>query len=516
MKFIALIAAAFAVLSVSAQTSDSPYDKEYGYEEGLCRVEYKGKFGYIDEKKREVIDLIYSSASDFHEGLAKVSLDSKKFGYINKQGKVVVPLEYEELMYGFNDGLSPAKKNGKWGMITDKGKTVIPHEFDNLYYPFEGLALAAKKSTNNQTLYGFIDEKGRTKIPFEYANAASFVDGVARVKKDNRFGFVNARGDVVIPIQYEAAEYFKEDLAAVKIGGRWGFINRENKLVIPAIYNKVTAFKSGEAEVLLGEKAFFIDKTAKKLPNGRWLLLFTKGLKTGEQFWYRGDDLSDPALKEKYSQGFRYYDIAQNTDKLEYFIIMSKFYTPWQSGVHHKYNNDQMWDKVKEFYKDGRNITTASYGQGKWSFIATDMGRNAQGVAVTNSSFPYTSIEKYWKEKKYITNTTYGDDKWLVSVRRMDYDDQIVEEFDYNIWDQEMVDGYAKKGYYITSLAKEKATTYVVFTKGSGIKDQLLLWSDDIPIREIKQYWDKGYQSYRTYYMPRNTTLDKSDYDFWF
>ena len=98
----------------------------------------------------------------------------------------------------------------------------------------------------------------------------------------------------------------------------------------------------------------------------------------------------------------------------------------------------------------------------------------------------------------------------------MDYNDQVVEEFDYNIWDQEMVDGYAKKGYYITSLAKESSTTYVVFTKGTGIKDQILLWSDDIPIREIKQYWDKGYQSYRTYYLPRNTTLDKGDYDFWF
>src|SRR5690606_34729878 len=105
-----------------------------------------------------------------------------------------------------------------------------------------------------------------------------------------------------------------------------------------------------------------------------------------------------------------------------------------------------------------------------------------------------------------------GDGKWFIVVRKARYDGQQVEKF-YGGGIQKTVDEYKKKDYYVTAVASENDDYYVVFTKGMGIKEQIFLWGDDIPMREINQYWAKGYQSYRSYYLPRYTTFDKSDDD---
>lgn len=112
----------------------------------------------------------------------------------------------------------------------------------------------------------------------------------------------------------------------------------------------------------------------------------------------------------------------------------------------------------------------------------------------------------------------YGNGKWVVVLRNVNYTGQNLRLYQGG-WDQDDVDAHAKYGYHPTSVAVEDDKYYIIYTKGSGIKEQVFLWSEDIPMREINQYWDKGYQSYRTYYLPRNTTLDKDsdpDWDFLF
>ena len=55
----------------------------------------------------------------------------------------------------------------------------------------------------------------------------------------------------------------------------------------------------------------------------------------------------------------------------------------------------------------------------------------------------------------------------------------------------------------------------VVFTKGTGIKEQLLVWSDELPLRELKSYWDKGYKSYKNFYITRSVIIGDSNEDLW-
>ena len=514
MKYLLFLTAFVCTLSVSAQTSDSPYEDEFEYSDGLSRVYYKGKYGYIDEKKKEVIDLKYLRAKDFKNGIAQVSLDGKYFGFINKQGKTVIPLEFEDFGYEFRDGVINAKKQGKWGLLNNKGKILVPFQYDYIRFPEDGLSVARIKK-GEAKVYGVVDENGKTVVPFEYDDIEDYSEGLARVRKNGLFGFIDKKGKIVIPITYPLAKNFSDGLAAVSNKEKkWGFIDKSNAFVIRPAYNQVVPFKGGEAEVLLGTDAYFIDKTGKKLGKGRWLFHFTKGIKHGEQFWYRGADPGAQALKDKFKEGFRYYDVVQNHHKREYFIVMSKFSTSWQSGIFYRYDGDKIWDKIKEQYKDNRNITALSYGVDKWSMISSSLYTNPGEGASTNSSFPFTSIEEAKKKRRFVTNLAYGDGRWIVVMRGASYTDQFVR-LRLGGWDQEEVDEQEKKGYYPTSVAVEDNSYYIIFTKGAGIKEQVFLWSEDIPMREINQFWDKGYQSFRTYYLPRNTTLNKDSGDDW-
>ena len=57
----------------------------------------RGKFGYFNEKGEKVIDFIYSEATDFQNGLARVRFN-KKWGIINTKGEVVIPIKFDDLV----------------------------------------------------------------------------------------------------------------------------------------------------------------------------------------------------------------------------------------------------------------------------------------------------------------------------------------------------------------------------------------------------------------------------------
>ena len=80
-RFIFLFLLAYASQPLLAQSSDNIYDwTGEPTDDGLTRVKYKGRTGYINDKKREVIEVQYADASDFEDGLAQVSKDGKLYG----------------------------------------------------------------------------------------------------------------------------------------------------------------------------------------------------------------------------------------------------------------------------------------------------------------------------------------------------------------------------------------------------------------------------------------------------
>lgn len=77
------------------------YDEIYSFSDGLGAV-YKGKWGFVDEKGREIIEMQYDNVTPFINGLAMVNMGAN-FGIIDKVGnKVVSYIEYNDV-YVDND-----------------------------------------------------------------------------------------------------------------------------------------------------------------------------------------------------------------------------------------------------------------------------------------------------------------------------------------------------------------------------------------------------------------------------
>ena len=119
----------------------------------------------------------------------------------------------------------------------------------------EGLA-AVKKNDK----WGYINTKGDLVIPCEYDGyPREFSEGLAPVDKNGKWGFINTKGEIVIPFEYDSADSFSEGLAAVKKNDKWGFINTKGDLVTPCEYDYTGKFSEGLAGVVKNYKYGFIN-----------------------------------------------------------------------------------------------------------------------------------------------------------------------------------------------------------------------------------------------------------------
>ena len=98
--------------------------------------------------------------------------------------------------------------------------------YDTIDTFFEGLALVRKDDK-----WGFIGKTGKVVIPLQYDYVWDFSEGLARVQKDNKWGFIDKTGKVVIPLQYDYAYSFSNGVAEVQLNGKWIKINKKGEVV---------------------------------------------------------------------------------------------------------------------------------------------------------------------------------------------------------------------------------------------------------------------------------------------
>lgn len=103
-----------------------------------------------------------------------------------------------------------------------------------------------------------IDRHGRDVFRSTWDHIRSYADGLAAVKKDDKWGFVDRDGAVVIEPRFEAVASFSEGLAAFVVLGSagsfpmHGYIDRAGNAVIPARWYGASSFREGRAAVCTG------------------------------------------------------------------------------------------------------------------------------------------------------------------------------------------------------------------------------------------------------------------------
>lgn len=230
----------------------------FGFKDGLARVKIKGKWGFIDNTGKVVVNPIYDEAQDFKDGLAAVSKkDEKKdeilWGYIDKNGAVKINFQFvkdKNNWYcdpgSFSNGLAFTSTDGnQWGCIDKEGKYQINPQFEgNSRAEFKnGVSLVSQGGS-----YGFIDNKGKYVINPQFKNARHFSsNNLAAVQhSDDKWGFINKEGKYEVNPQFEEiAVGFFGDIAFVKSSDKYGIIDKKGLYIVNPQFDDVKLYDIG-------------------------------------------------------------------------------------------------------------------------------------------------------------------------------------------------------------------------------------------------------------------------------
>ncbi len=168
------------------------------------------------------INPIYEEVKGFNSFLAGVKLNGK-WGFINQEGKMIIEPQYEDVK-SFYINLAAVKLNGKWGFINKKGEKVIDFKYDDAFSftPLSSIENTAAVKLGKK--WGFIDEEGKTKINFKYDEAYPFLEGRALVKKSNKWYAIDKDDKIITQLKYEDIKIFEGGIFVVKQNGKWGIL----------------------------------------------------------------------------------------------------------------------------------------------------------------------------------------------------------------------------------------------------------------------------------------------------
>ncbi len=209
------------------------------YKEGLAPLLRNGKWGFIDEQAKVIVEPQFDFVDDFSEGLAAVNV-----GGLPSVKAPTYPFEID---------------GGKWGYIDRKGRMAIKTIFDGVGQFREGLAPIQIDDD-----WGYIDNKGDLKIEPRFEQAEPFSNGLAEIAVGGKWGFIDKSGRVAVKPQFDRTYAFSEGLAGFQLRGKWGFIDKTGQIVIDPRFDFLAVlggFYNGRAYVSSAGEAYYIDKT---------------------------------------------------------------------------------------------------------------------------------------------------------------------------------------------------------------------------------------------------------------
>lgn len=241
----------------------------------------EGKWGYINEKQKEIIECKYDFAEDFDEnGLAKVGMkngfdeDGEQlylYGYVNVQGEEILSCKYDSVSILEKSKRIVVKKNDKDELLNLEGKEIVPCKYDYIWWDMVDGKLI-KVSQNFSDSYGCIDPNGKEIVPCIYDEILPMTTRNGQVllmvaddsdgSLDQKYGILNEKGEEIVPFQEKYFGLFiKGSRMGVEQNGKYGYVNMLGEMVIPAEYDFVSGFgRNGLAVVGKDGNSFVINE----------------------------------------------------------------------------------------------------------------------------------------------------------------------------------------------------------------------------------------------------------------
>ena len=223
------------------------YDDALAFVNGVCPVQRKGKWGFVNESLKEISSLKYEyTFSDIREKWSYLrSLPGDpipvsragKYGFIDMKGKEVIKCQYDEAL-AFRNGLARVKQNGAVIYIDKKGQVVdnqTPANRKSIRQSMDEQPVVTKEKNGMKALVYEDETSGKeTVTPYIFDDfGANYVDGLAPVKVVGKWGLINGKGEIVVPCIYDGVEISEQGTAIVRVGSKKGFINKMGESLLP-------------------------------------------------------------------------------------------------------------------------------------------------------------------------------------------------------------------------------------------------------------------------------------------
>ena len=175
------------------------YNDTDHYSNGLCAVEQDGKWGYVDETGKMVINPIYDYAEPYAEnGIAAVEKDGEQM-FVDKKGNKLFSVD--EIIADFHSSRAIVVIDGDTLVVDNAGKKICSVNADKLRgYDDEGFAVIYKNK--GETIV--IDTLGNVVLKTRYDYIDDFIDGIARVSGG---GFIDVFGNKILQLDSSMMSY---------------------------------------------------------------------------------------------------------------------------------------------------------------------------------------------------------------------------------------------------------------------------------------------------------------------
>lgn len=189
-----------------------------------------GSWTLIDDKGniiRKGLEAL--SISEYRGGIATFfsKEDLHESSFVDLSGDIVFQL-VSSTINKYGDGLiSNRGDNGLYGFIDLRGEWAISPDYDDVLFFSEGLAPVRKGEK-----WGYIDKSGDLIIDCQYDLPLSFSHGVAVVGENSLYGLIDKEGNILAEPEYEAFYLPWSDPVGMQKNGRVGFIDSKGNIAI--------------------------------------------------------------------------------------------------------------------------------------------------------------------------------------------------------------------------------------------------------------------------------------------
>jgi len=188
-----------------------------------------GKYGYVDERGRWVVEPVYDVAYDFSEGLALV-------GVANERGEVAYRVIDRSGRVQFHVTLEDCRLQGMYG----SGVLVYKNR--------------------KQGYCGALDRAGRPLwlLPQRVREVTTFRHGMALFLTETGVGVWSVSGRELVAPLYETGRVVAPDRVALRFGGKWGLFDGEGRPVCGFLYDTLTAYSSAGVAFARRDSVYFV------------------------------------------------------------------------------------------------------------------------------------------------------------------------------------------------------------------------------------------------------------------